>query len=506
MLHVLLHAAIALAVVWVPVSAVARAFGDPPLTNDGVEAIGLARWPVLLVNTLIVTGTATLIAVGVGLPVGVLAARTNLPGRGVVRGLAGFLACLPPIVYAGLAIAVVPLWRMPPSAVLCGIGYGLVFLPLAVIVCDGLARRVPAALEDAALLDASAARVLCRVTMRQCLPGAAALALLVITLVATDMALTDLMRVRTFAEEVYTQYALRRSGVGPLLTGAPLLGALAAMLAVCLTRGVRLASDRSVTHEPEPRRMRLLGAARRTAVVLLLVAAAALAWPAYRLLMQIESLSLAWRSAESLIGEIGRSLAVGAPAAMLMAAAAVGLAHGMVRNRAMGVVGVTAIALLLALPAPSAGIALVDLLNHPGWRGAIYDSPLVLIAGYLVRFLPVAVLLLVAAIQSIPREFEQMARTDGADWAAVQRYVIWPLVAREAAIAALICLVLAFAEIGTSVLIAPPGYSIASVRVFGLLHGGVYRDVAVLTILSAICMVGPWAGLAWLLRRRTRSN
>src|SRR5262245_50470091 len=79
------HAAIALAVLCVPISAIVRSFGETPLTSDGVQAIGLARWPLLLLNTLIVTGTATAIAVGIGLPVGVLVGRSDLPGRQVVR-------------------------------------------------------------------------------------------------------------------------------------------------------------------------------------------------------------------------------------------------------------------------------------------------------------------------------------------------------------------------------------------------------------------------------------
>jgi iron(III) transport system permease protein len=496
-----LHALFALAVVYVPLSTVLRSFGETQLASDGVEAIGLARWPMLLLNTLIVTGVATLIAVGIGLPVGVLVGRSDLPGRRLVRGLAGFLACLPPVVYAALAIAVVPLWKLPPSAWLCGVGYGFVFLPLAIVVCGGLARGVPTELEDVALLEADAGRVLWYVTARHCLPGAAALGLLFITIAATDMAITDLMRVRTFAEEVYTQYALRRAGVGPILTGLPVLVVTAVLLTVFFGRSGWFADGSIAAEEAVGRALRPARGVRIVAFVLLAACAAGLAWPTVKLVMQTETVSAARRSAENLVGDIGRSLLVTAPAAALMATAAVGLAHAIVRGRFARRLGIIGLALLLAVPAPTTGIALADILNHPDWRGAIYDSPVALIIGYIVRYLPVAVVLLAAAIQRIPAAFEQMGRLDGADWPALLRHIVWPLTARDAAVAALVCLILAFAEIGTSVLIAPPGYSIASVRIFGLLHGGVYRDVAVLAILSSACMIGPWAGLAWLFSR-----
>src|SRR5262249_26336710 len=155
------------------------------------------------------------------------------------------------------------------------------------------------------------------------------------------------------------------------------------------------------------------------AFAVLAACAAGLALPAFKLIMQVEAVSAFWHSAQKLVGDIGRSLLVGIPAAALLTTAAAGMAHAIVRRRLLRFAGIVAIALLLALPAPTVGIALADILNQPDWRGALYDSPMLLAVGYTVRYLPVAVLLMSAAIQRIPPALEQMARLDGADWLAL---------------------------------------------------------------------------------------
>jgi iron(III) transport system permease protein len=156
----------------------------------------------------------------------------------------------------------------------------------------------------------------------------------------------------------------------------------------------------------------------------------------------------------------------------------------------------------LALPAPVAGISLVGLLSRPGPAGALCDSPVVIAAGYIVRFLPIGILLLVVAVRRVPREIESAARIDGCDWLAVQRHVYWPAVAGDAAIVWLITVILCFAEVGATKLVAPPGWNTASVRAFTLIHGGVDANLALLAVLSTGIILVLWLFLVCLVKRR----
>jgi iron(III) transport system permease protein len=157
---------------------------------------------------------------------------------------------------------------------------------------------------------------------------------------------------------------------------------------------------------------------------------------------------------------------------------------------------------LLAMPAPVVGIALIGLLDRPGLLGAVYESAAVVVLGYVVRFLPIGVLLLAAAVQRVPREIESAARLDGCDWLGLQRHVYWPAVAFDAAIVWLVIVILSFAEVGTTMLVIPPGWDTAAVRAFTLMHYGVYPDLALLAVLSAAVILVPWLLLVCLLRYR----
>jgi ABC-type Fe3+ transport system permease subunit len=93
------------------------------------------------------------------------------------------------------------------------------------------------------------------------------------------------------------------------------------------------------------------------------------------------------------------------------------------------------------------------------------------------------------------------ARIDGCNWLELQRYVYWPAVINHAAIVWLVVLILCFGEVGTTVLLAPPAWPVASVRAATLIHFGVYRDLAVLALLSVVYIVLPWLLLVYLVRR-----
>ena len=101
-------------------------------------------------------------------------------------------------------------------------------------------RFVEPELEETALLDGSAWQVLTRVTLRQALPAIGLAAVWIAISVATEMTVTDLFQtgttpLRTYAEEIYTDFALTTEpGTPPAaLAGAGLTGCLA-LLAVWL--------------------------------------------------------------------------------------------------------------------------------------------------------------------------------------------------------------------------------------------------------------------------------
>lgn len=461
-----------------------------------------SRWLTLLTNTLIAAGVAVGVVVTVATVLGALLGRTLLPGRGVWTALLGLGACVPLYVIAVLALALLPGYRVAGSAWTCGVLYGLVYTPLGTLVMRAAWRGADRNVEEQALLHASPVAVLWRVTLPLLRGTQVALGIIVFLLVATDFTITDLYIVRTFAEEVYTQYQVAHRRVGPLLTGVPLLVVHGLGLAVLLRLGGRWVGDVVATPNRSPL-MFSLGRWRHVAVGGMMVVGVSLVGvPLGSVVSRVESWEGFVASARAL-RELQHSTVLATVGATLLVLPSVGLAWTLVRRGWLRWVIVAAVVALLSLPAPVVGIALIGLLNHPGWLGSIYDSPVVIIIGYYVRFLPIAILLMTAAVTQVRDELVAAARVDGCAWWGVQRHVVWPTVRRGALVTWLIMMILCFGEVGTTVLVVPPGWETASVRAFTLMHFGVYRDLAVLALLSIACILVPWGVLVVLFSRRS---
>ncbi len=482
------------------------ATGRPRATPDGAEGDDLSRlldwlrWRALLTNSGIVGGVAVAVALGLGGPLALAAARTDLPGRRLFLGALLLGLCVPGYVSLAFMLAAVPLITFLNSPWAAGLLAGLLHLPLATLVCAVALRAVDRELEDHASLDATPRQVLLRITLPTAAWGWAAAAGLVFLLVSTDTTVPDLLAVRTFAEEVRSQYTLGGRRAGPLLTGLPLLIVLAGALAVCAVRWRRLGDTGAALTDTRPRIYRL-GRWRWTVLAAVCLLAAGAAGPLAALVRRLGPAATLPEVLHDVLPDLANSVLAGMIAATLMLLPAAGLAWWLVRGGRGRIAGWGGLIALLATPAPVVGISLIALLNRPGLPGRVYDSPLPVLAAYFVRFLPVAVLLLVPGVQRVPRELEWTARADGCDWLRTHWHVRRPLLGRDLAVVWLVVFVLCTAEISTAVLVTPPQFPLASVRIFTLLHFGVYQDVAVLAAAAAVVILVPWGLLVALLRR-----
>jgi ABC-type Fe3+ transport system permease subunit len=501
---IVIHWLVALAVLAVPIFAIGSAtlasFDRSHVEN--LSDIGLHRWPLLLANTSIVVCVAIALAATLGVAAGALTGRTNLVGRGLARAGVSFLACIPPFLVAAFAFAVVPAWATPQSPWLCGVYYGVTYAPLAALVMHARLRGVDEQLESAARLDASPAVVFWRVTLPQASGGIAAICAVLGLLVLTDFSIADLLQVRTFAREVYSQRQITSWPPAPLLTGAPAFLAVFVLIALGLRRaGRQRDGSPDVALAPTPYRLPHAGQLGGWMFFLAwfsLFAGTIVA--VARFVRPVANVAHYFGSAAAVLA---RTLELSLAAAIAMTVLSVGYATALTRTRAGRRFGNLPLALLLAMPASVAGVAIIGLLNRPGWLGDLLDSPAAVAIGYVVRFLPVAVLLLSSAVARIPVELEWLARSDGADWLALQRHVFWPGVRRDAAVAVLVLMVLALGEAGCTVLLRPPGREVVSAWIFTELHKGLNGDVAIMSLASCMAILTVWAALLALLRPRS---
>jgi iron(III) transport system permease protein len=485
----------------------------------------------LLENTLILSAATCALSVPVGILLAWLFLRSDLPGRkaglAIVVGMifvplylqaaawdAGFGAegwCTP----LTQGVALLSGWR---GAVWI---HALAAIPWVTVVVGVGMRRIEPELEEQALLDGSATRVFFHVTLRGSLPAVGLAALWTAVASAGEMTVTDLMMIRTYAEEVYTQNALNPEiGIPP-----PSVCGGIALTTVLIVLGWNLAVGLAPRRRPLTMRQPLLYPLGKwkwfwlpaLGLMLILLAAVPLGSLFYKAGVLVEQTaagrvrSFSLLKGLSIIGEamvkhrqeFGWSFLIGGLAAG--ASVLVGLALAW-WARSLAVKSPTAatgrgfpvstgkwwsnlqfaiynlqFAILLSLPGPILGLLIIALLNRPKipWLVWLYDCSI--LAPWLALFLkslPVATLVLWHGVRSMPQELLESAAVDGAGaWTRFWRIVV-PLVWPAMLAAFLAALAVALGELAASILVVPPGVWTLSILIFNNLHYGVEDQTA----------------------------
>jgi len=498
------HGAVVLAAAGVPAMLLVYTFvidGELGLAAWRNACADLGRWRTLLGNTLAVVTIGSLVATTLGGALSVLLFKTDAYLRRGGIALVVVAMAVPLYVVNETLTGTAPAWLPSGSLVVLGTVHGVAHFPLATLVIGLALLSVERRLEEQALTEgARATAVLFRVTLRGAMGGFAAATLLVAWSIAGDYSAADRLLVRTFAEEVYTQSAEHASAREPTLVGLPQALLLAA--ALWFGRGLLLGRRGAFTQSSEVRRFALGPARIPLSLVAWVLAAAPAVWPIAWLASSFDRGKGIAHYAQAFAPELWTSLWTSTAAGAVCATLAVGLAWTAVRSRVGGIAVSAYVVAILATPAPVLGLGLIAVLNRPGWIGEIYEMPLVLVVAYTLRFLPIAVLILVPAVRAVPESCEMAARVDGASRVGVLTRIVWPLCTPAVLAAFLLVTALSLGELPCSFVVRPPGAETVSTRYFSLVHYGQDGDAGALCLLSLALIALPCLGLAWLVRRR----
>ncbi|NOY43777.1 MAG: iron ABC transporter permease [Planctomycetes bacterium] len=503
--------------------------------------VASARLRGLLLNSTWLAGGAIAISVPLGTLLAVAITKTSLWGRNLLERLLMVYLFVPLYVQATAWQAAAGQGGWMAKGWLAGWRgaiwvHGVAGTAWVVLFVAATLRKVPRELEEEALQDAAAGRVLLRVSLQHAVPGIVAAALWITVLCFNEIAVTDLFQVRTFAEEIYTAASLGAlSGLGsesPQFASHELwLGTLAVALLVSaaltaiwiwvpVTDFVATSSD-WIWRMPRGRFCLSLVVWLITAVVvgapllgLLGKAGAQVSqtggtvvptWSA------TQAVTLIVRSPWDHRRELGWSLTIGAVATMATMGVAIILAWALRTRRLPLLPTALALALGFAIPGPLLGVWIIGWLNHPPdsmlapltW---CYDHTILApVLAQFLRALPLATLILGAQFASLPQEVLDSARTEGASWwrqlLSIALPWCWPAVVATACLA----MIVALGDLAATLLVVPPGVSPLSVRIFGLLHYGAEDRVSALClmftlVLGAIVSIA-WQLLRWLNRR-----
>jgi iron(III) transport system permease protein len=500
------------------------------VTSGDGRSFGLAA------NSFLLAVGAGAIALPVGVLLAVLSTRTELPGRRIAVALLWVMLFVPLYLWAAAWDAGFGQqgWyshafsRLGVPALLSGWRaavwiHGLAAVPwVALIVGAGL-RLVEPELEEQALLDGSAPWVLFTVTLPRAFSTVAIAALWIFVWTASEITVTDLYQVRTYAEVVYADFALGEDPTQASLGALPGVVVVGWFLAAALALCARLAPR---ARRSAPRRVvvfrlgawRWPAAALFAALLVLLVGVPLgnVVYVAGVRVEQIDSTYVRTWQVEKLISlvaaapgkfreEIQWTMLTAWSASSLAVAAALPLAWRARRGGPASLPAMLLAAVGLAIPGPLIGLAVIGLFNQPDspWMQYLYDNTIAPpCLALFIRGLPLAILILWQAFASVPDERLESASLDGAGPWRQMFYIALPHSLPAIAAAWLAVAVVAAGDLAASILTVPPGITTLAVRIFGLIHYGVDDQVASLTLVAAPLLAAAALGVAALLRPR----
>src|SRR4051812_19007328 len=433
--------------------------------------------------------------------------------------------------------------------------HALAAVPWVVIIVGASLRAVESEIEEDAATCASPPRVLWYVAARRALAGICLSGVWIAIVTTTEISVTDFFQVRTFAEEVYTQSALGVIGIGtnpvqpssatpdstlPALSAAGLWSglALSTILALAGIAAVsQLFTDLADSSNQQTWLWRLKTKRWPAAILLWSSMLVLIGIPVGNLLykagIQVDvaenlrtrtwsAAKVAERFAAAPIqfrGELWLSSKIGAAAATAALALALPLAWSLRSSVAKASVArsawrlpwlrLLALSLCLTIPGPLLGVFEIHFLNQPpasplAFLADLYDSNFAPWLAQTIRALPVAILILLPALATVPEAMLDSATIDGAGWCSrLLRIALpqrWPAVAA----AWIIAFAIAVGELAATILVMPPqrGATALSIQVFQLLHYGVDDRLAAICLFMLLAVAVLTGIAATLLKRR----
>jgi iron(III) transport system permease protein len=435
---------------------------------------------------------------------GTLAAVILWRRGGAVRWLLFLLAPLPPYIHALAWMTLAARLGFAASGEGLSIWVqALSLLPLATALALVGLDSVESGLVDAGRLARPDIQALIQVVLPLAAPAILTGAGLCFLFSLTDYSVPSLFQVSTYSMEIFSEFSASSQPGRAFLLALPLL-ALTGIVILSLIGSLRALAENSTAGNQPP---------------------VAFCWPIwFRLLLAISGLvgliqagaplgmlggqAGSWermvRSVTAASGEIGFTLLVAGAAALLCLPLGLAVGSEMQRNDWRGRLAWGLALAPLAVPGPLVGIGLIAIWNRD-LPLAIYGTGWMPILAMLARFSALAALLTLAQLRRVDPHLLEAADIFQTGLLKSWLGVRLPLLLPGLLAAAGVVFILSSGELGSTLIVAPPGQATLTMRIYNYLHYGATDTVAGLGLLMAVGTLGIGAAVAggFKLRRGT---
>lgn len=500
-------------------------FDDGTLSLKAYQGLWASRWHLsaLMGHSVLLAVLVTALATIIGVPLGVLLGKTDLPLRRTFAMVFAVPLLIPPYVIAVAWFAVLGPngcvgSALPPSISrhVSAAFFGLVgcigvlfiaFVPIVMLLTSTYLDGVNPRLEDAGRLASRWSGVLWHITLPFIAPAILLAAVLVFLLTLGEVGVPTYLRYPVYPIEIVTQFAAFYDFSAATAAAVPLLAITLAVLAlehwmlpnrVWELKTVVVGGTRT-SIKLGPWRFPLFG-------IVSIWAIASVVLPFAVLITQSLSFSSYAEALSRTSGSILRSVVFAAIGATLLTI--LGFFCGyLVHNRPLPVWrNIDALALFLfTLPGTVVGIGLISLWNTP-MTNFVYRTPAIIFLGYLAQYAVLPTRMTSAILEGIPRSLEQAAQLGGANWPTILRRIVVPLASRGLIAVWIVSYVFCLRDLGISMVVYPPGSDTLPVRILTLMANGAPSLIAALcVILIAVTLLPLGALAAWSARNERGS-
>jgi len=482
-----------------------------------------ARQLRLLYNTLLLGLGTTLVALVIGVPLAFLIDRTNIYLRRPLQYLYLVPLIIPPYMSTIAWIDLLgnrgtislflvntlsldhPLFTIYGLAGCIAI-LALSYFPFVTLLALSGLRSVDRRLEEAASLSHGELGALRSITVPLISPHILTGAIFVFIFALSNYEVPDLLRVNAYPVEIFVLFsAFYREGAATAASLPLILVTIPAILLIRHYMGSRsYVTLSSASSYPV---VVNLGKWKKLAfgfVVLVFLLSAVL--PITDLVIRsgsVVSYATALRTAHRQI-LTGIALAAIAATAMIVLGFSISYFIERSKGRTRGLMETLSL-LPFAVPATVLGIGLISVWNTPMTQ-FVYGSSLIVLFGYTARFIPFVTRAIGSSLRQIHLDLEEAGLLCSNSWSQRMSKIVVPLA--EPGILAGWCLAYAFSvgELGTTLLVIPPGEATLPIRIYTLMHYGASQIVAALCMVLVVVSLVPITflfGLKYLTRPRS---
>ncbi len=470
--------------------------GEPSLNNYVLLFQSKREW-VLLFNSLILSGATTLVTVLLGVPLGTLFAKTDLPLKRLFTVL--FII---PLIIPSYILAIAWFYFLGSSGIaakMFGAKIGIVtshflfgfpgtlfvmvsaLLPIVIVLTMTYLRMVNPRLEEAAKLSATWFLVLKRICIPIIMPGIFLAGLIVFILTMGEFGVPSSLRFDVFPVESFVQFSAFYNFNAATAAAIP-LGIITLIVLIVerfflrkKTIQFKLTKEKMIIVPLGKTKPLFFAVVGILVFIFVLVPMGVLFVKSFSLLAYHEAFA---RSIDSIF----RSLLYASIGATCLVVFGFILGYLLERKALRFYYAADTIAIFLfALPSTVIGIGLISLWNTQS-TNFIYASTAIILFGYIAQYTALGERIMAATFSQVPHSMEEAAQIVGVGWFRRLSGILIPLTKRGLIAAWLVGFIFCLRDLGITMLVYPPDHDTLPVRIFTLMANTPEE------VIAALCM------------------